>query len=416
MASENTQGPGVMGAYWQADSSIGTAAQTSTQFQVYPGRLYTFTTSSSAWTLADIHFVPPPGYMVYLGQAGWSMTPRNTCLTTNFNGNGGAWSIAFYIVPTDGSSWMLPGYSQAPRVSDVTWGVSLGTLSCGASAGTLRWRATSLTTALLDSSALNYACPSTNVLANTASYITGGPVSGSTATWYTPVSIPDVTALYHDANGNLKFVATNQVELYIARNSGTSTGYSIQVYPAGTQFEWANNDPTQSWTFNGTPNEQYVISDPDSPGDGANWAGRIQIVRTTLAAPNPSQVDTWTLALGTGGKTTLTQTNSDRILTIVSQTSGSTRSETCTTTDNTGKVALMEIKNYQGFVWGEELVSDVIDPSSMDTSGSALNLTTTYTYYSTNVGRWAEWEASIRDPARWLLGNVQLLQRFRPSG
>jgi RHS repeat-associated protein len=384
--AENTQGPGVMWANYTPDTAgIGTAVTSSNQFfQVYPGRLYTFLTASGAWNRADIHFSAPPGYTVYMGQYGWPMTARSTCLTPNFSGGTGSWQTNFYILPNDGVSWMAPGFARPPRISDTTWAISMGTLGCGASAGSLRWQSTSLNSALLDSSALNYACPTATVSAITSSYITGGPVGGSTPTWYTPLSIPDISATYYDANGNLKFVATNQAEFYISRNgTGANGGYTVQVYPGQTKFEWTGNNPANGWTFDpGVPYlDQYTVADPNSPG--GTWSGSIQITKLQDGGAG-SQMDVWTLTLA-DGTTTLTEAGGSRVTTIVS-TGTSPRTENYTVADVSKKVSFYESKTYQTYPWGEELVSTVVDPSSLDGSGSALNLTTSYTYYNTTWG------------------------------
>src|SRR5580658_4951303 len=126
--------------------------------KVTPGHLYYINFSCGAVNYADFLFNAPPGYTVYVGQNGYPLLPRKTIPTPNYGGGGNSpgYEVFFYVVPNDGAAWLSPGFALPPKVSDVRWAVSAGSLASGLSAGTLRWRSTTVAQTLLDAASLFY--------------------------------------------------------------------------------------------------------------------------------------------------------------------------------------------------------------------------------------------------------------------
>lgn len=365
---------------WQTNYlGLTTPAQSpNVMFQIYPGRLYTYSTGSAAWHAADVQFDVPPGYTIYMGPAYWSMTARTSFITQDYAGGSGTWLMNFYVLPSDGAARLAAGYCTPPHLGDVTWAISAGTLSCGASAGSLRWQSSTVAQSLLDASSLNFTTSAPTIDASSSTYLTDGPV-------------PDQVATYYYPDGTIKYIGTNQVQIYVSRNSGTDSGYTIQVYSAGIPFTWTSDDPTQAWNFSGSCTDSYTISNPDS-----SWDGRVQIARSDTSS---GQTDNWILAQS-GATSSLTQTSSLRVITLVSTPISGGRTETYTVADNTGAIALQKNRTYQNFNWGEELVSEVSDPGG-------LALTTTYTYYNTTWadGHYSKLQSVTNPDGSWVLYN-----------
>ncbi|HVW20932.1 MAG TPA: hypothetical protein VHC86_06920, partial [Opitutaceae bacterium] len=345
-----------------------TAVQSAPEvFKVSPGKLYTLSITSSAWHTADVQFNLPPGYAVYQGPHGSPMLPRTTFPTPDQGGGSATYAIDFYLQPNDGASRLAPGYARAPHVGDVSWAVSAGVLSNGTSAGTLRWNAGSVVEGLLDATALNYVKP-----------------------------VDDEAGLVTYPDGAVKLITTLQTEIYVHRNSGSNSGYTIQVYPAGTAYTDPGGDGTQDFTgFSHADLIEYQISDPDT-----TFSGRVQIKKTDQAS---GLVETWVLAQsGTAPNmtTTVTQTSSLRVITEVSVSGPGSgqRTETVTVADAGGTVATKKSRIYQSYPWGEELLSETADPDG-------LALTTTYDYYGTSAGdgHYSKLKSVKRADGSWVL-------------
>ena len=345
---------------------------------ITPGQIYYILFSCGAVYNADFQFNVPPGYSIHLGStATGGFLPSTSICSPNYGGGTGNFVVPFYVLPSDGAAWLSPGFSTAPHVSDVTWAISAGTLACGASAGSIRWQSTSVTEALLSTASLIYSAPLSTVNAASSSYLSNGPTTGTPPAYYYPLGIPDQIATYYDASGNLVYLGTDQVQMYVAPNSGGAPGYTVKVFQAGVGFNWASNNPALGWSFASACTAQYAVTDPDYPGDSAAWGGRVQITKMDTASGN---VDQWTLKVSgsTPITTTLIETTSLtplRVITLVSTAISGGRTEVYKVADGSGTVSFLENRTYQSFPWNEELVSKVDDPSG-------LALTTTYTYYS----------------------------------
>lgn len=305
--------------------------------QVIPGRVYSMWVSCASWNYADVQFNVPPGYTLYVVPINFGLTPKTTIRTDDYQGGTGTYMINFELRPND-EIGLAPGYSRPPTLHDLTWVISLGKLSSGQSAGGLRWRATSVDESLFDAFSLGYDDPGDNEV---------------------------ITYQYSD--GALKYVANNQVQIYIRRRSGTDAGYTIEAYSPYDTYSYPNNDPTQDWTFSESAFVTYDIHNPDS-----SWQGRVQITRTA-----DGRTDTWTLSVN-GGNTMLQETNSVQNVQLVSTANSPVSGETtevATVTDASSLVASKTTRIYQNFAWGEELIQKTDDPDG-------LALTTTYEYYT----------------------------------
>jgi len=326
---------------------------------ITPGQQYIFTTSCANWNGGDIQFNVPPGYTLYMGLPGYPCTPHTTIAIPNYNGGTGTFIFFFYVIPSDGASWLAPGYATAPRLGDITWAVSTGSLASGYFAGAIRLRSSSVAQSLLDSSSLLYAPTAATVTVTTQNY----------------VPPPDIIGTYYETdNATIKYVTTLQAQYYIRRQGGFATkngGYTIEVYSQGVQYSWPGGDPTQAWTFAGADNIEYTISNPDN-----SWQGDVQITKLDRAS---NTIQKWTLSQTSGASTTLTEVNALQIIKLVSTTIAGGRTETYNVWDNNNVPAISKNRTYQNFPWGEELTSEVDDPGN-------LAITTTYSYYNTTLG------------------------------
>ena len=301
----------------------------------------------------------PPGYTLYMGMPNYPLTPHTTIASSNSNPT---FAVFFYVLPNDGAAWLAPGFSVAPHVSDLTWAVSAGSLSDGLSAGAFRWRATSVSASyLLNRVNLIYTPTASNANVTTLNYVPPANMIGT---------------YYNSPGGYIQYVGTQQAQYYIRQATGNQTGYTIEVYGQGVTYCWPNGQ-NGAWTFGSAPNITYTISSPDG--------AKVQIAQYVASS---GITTTWTL-YQSNGTTTVNQTNSTnsnilQVINLVSTTTGSTRQENITIEDGNNNVAVFKQRNYQTFNWGEEMVSEIDDPTALDSNG--LNLTTTYTYYNTTQG------------------------------
>ncbi len=327
-----------------ADPTVAPVQSTPVMEQITPGRLYLLTISSPKLNSVDLQFNQPPGYQIFIANGGSApMTPHTTIAAGSFGGTSGSMTIYFYIAPNDRTNFLAPGYARAPRIADVTWAVSVGSLADGTTAGALRWQSTTVAQNLLDASSLNYVSPNASEI-------------------YT----------YSYSDGTIKYIGTNQVQIYVRRNSGTNSGYKIEVYDPTVSYSYPGGDPTQPWTFASADEKEYTISNPDS-----SWLGRVKINKLDRAS---GLNEDWILSQS-GGTTTVTQTSSLRVITETSTSGPGTgqRTAVITVADASSTVAVKRTRVYQTYPWGEELLTDTADPDG-------LALTTTYDYYNTTSG------------------------------
>src|SRR6185312_13997330 len=118
------------------------------------------------------------------------------------------------------------------------------------------------------------------------------------------------------------------------------------------------------WTFASTYTTLYQVF---------NQSGYVAITRLDQ---NSSYTEGWAL-LQSGGTTTLNKGDGLHVVTATSS-GTSPRTESVTVADSTSTAETKQ-RVYQTFPWGEELVSETLDPAG-------LALTTTYAYYNTTLG------------------------------
>src|SRR5665213_2081592 len=323
--------------------------------EVTPGKLYYIIFSSGAVNYADFQFNAPPGYTIYLASLYGAFSPHTTIVSPNYAGGIGNFIVRFYVLPNDGAKWLAPGYATPPKLGDVTWAVSAGTLTNGLSAGLLRWESPTVSPNLLDASSLQYV-----PTAPTIDPITYG--FGALA--------PGTILMSTYSDGTIKYIGTYEVQIYVSRNAGTNSGYIIKVYSPTIAVTLPSNPVSAPWTFASSDYIEYTISDPDSPS-----TGRIQLSHLDRGS---GLTDTWILSQS-GSIAKMTQSSSSLRMVTLTSSSGpgsGQRTEAETVTDGSGaNLALQKTRVYQTFPWGEELISDISDPSG-------LALTTTYNYYA----------------------------------
>jgi len=256
-----------IGPAWTNQLGLSTPAQSPSPnptFKIYPGRMYMLETGSNSWTWADVQFNVPPGYTMYLGSLYVPMNPRTSFLALS-DETSGTWQESFYVLPSDGAKWLAPGYSAGPRVDDVNWSISAGQLASGILAGSLNWRGTSITSALLSAQSLTFSSSAStiNLNSNWSSYFTSGPLQG----YLYPSSTPDQVAIYSAPDGSPKFISTNQIEISIVEITGG--GFYVSFYAPGTPIELTNNDPTQAWNFYNNWTASYLVNSANSPFSGS---------------------------------------------------------------------------------------------------------------------------------------------------
>jgi RHS repeat-associated protein len=302
-----------------------------------PGRTYTLHIGSANWRDADVHFNLPPGYSVLVGETNVTRVPKLTYRTADYNGGAGTYLVDFEIRPLDGANTLAPGYALPPTVGDVTWAISLGALPGSLSAGAIRWRSNAVSQELLDGSSLIFSDP-------VSQYV-------------------DVDR-YPD--GGVKYVGTPQVQILVTRNEGWALGYTIEVYRP-----WAITiDANGNYNRSETPFIRYEVSNPD-----ATWNNRVRIVRTQYDVS--TTVDTWILSQS-GANTTIEEEGGQRRIRTTSTPTADGRTETVVVENSSSQVATKVTRQYRGFVWGEEIVSETLNPDAVN--GPAL--TTQYEYYT----------------------------------
>ena len=304
--------------------------------RVYPGRLYTLAVgcgsgSSPAWTTADLHFNVPEGYVVYVGPYNMGRTP-STSIQMNSTTMGDTYYCNLEIRPKDGLDMLPAGYSRPPTLSAVTWGVSLGRVSGGGSAGALRWR---------------------------FSYLSADALNANNLIFADPINSEVLVVKYSD-NLAIRYIDALDCQVTVIRNSDVATGYTLNFY------NYYDN-PGSNLDFPGvTPYASYVISTPGLE----TYNNRVQIARTMSGS-----TDTWILAATSSGLT-LTETNSSRVLTTTSFANSPVvgqRTEVATVSEISSAAVLKTTRIYQSFPLQEELVKVIADPDG-------LALTTLYEY------------------------------------
>ena len=312
------------------------------RMHIYPGREYLLHVYSSDWTTADLHFDVPSGYTLYLGYADQGRTPATSFLASSST-MGLTYTVSFEVRPDDGGDHLSFGYALPPRVGDVTWAISAGTTTDGRSAGVLRWRDTVVSSDLLNSLSLVYVEPKSNEV-----------------------------LVERESNQAVKYISTAQGQIRIFRNTDPTTGYTLKVYTP-TAVPGTGRD------FTGyTPYITYTVS--------AASGGGVQISRLQ------DTTETWVLTT-----TTLTKTTGGRVTEYTSSpntpTTGQRQEDVKVYYDgDSAHPAVAKRKIYQAFDWGEELISETVDPIVDPMDPAHLDLTTTYTYYDSG---WADHGSSL---------------------
>jgi RHS repeat-associated protein len=254
-------------------------------------------------------------------------------------------------------------------VGSVNWSVSLGKLSDGRSAQTLSIREDFLSSAIYTPAALTYTPPLSGEID-----VVRGP-DGSIRQIKVPRALGDVIVISaHEY----------EVRFYDPANVGAKSG---GLYPVSGQ-------PFLTWRFKNP--------DPSS-------LSRLQLseieggVTTTVDYAWDAITNTWSLDEGAGARV------ESKTITYLTDTS---RVETTTVKDGSGRVVSKTARTLHTFPWGEEVLEVVVDPE-----GAALK--TVYSYYEdpASGGRYRKLKSVTMPSGAWekydydANGNLTLVMR-----
>ena len=310
-----------------------------------PNRHYQATLSADPWSYGEVKFSAPPGYSIWIND--------RPATTHRVLGNP---FLIFKIELRADSDGMLPaGMAQAPHVGDLVWAISAGRYSTGLSAGAVQWRASNLSSDLLNPTSLSYL----------------EPESAETATaWH--------------SDGALLELRTFQFLLYVRRNTTPGTGYDIEIYTPYVTRTGSGNGP---YSYDASPYRTYRVSNPN----GSTWNNQIKIEKID------STTEAWTVTQS-GANWTVVETNSLRTITRTS-TGSAPRIETIEIKDAANAVATKLRRTYQSFGWGqEEMIEETANPDA--TNGPAL--TTTYAYHTASGGGYGRLKSVTAPDGSWV--------------
>jgi RHS repeat-associated protein len=310
------------------------------QFSVAAGE-----TCSSHFNFYDI----PEGYKLEID--GVETTTIDKVSERGYGGNG-TWNVVVRE-ECDSCGSGPSGTPSGPDVGSVLWGVGLGNLSDGRSAGSLSIRQEQLTAASYTPDALVYTPPAfTNEVDLTQ--------NGNHRQVKAPESLADVVVI-------------------------SATEYEIRFYKAANV---GSKDANGLYTLTGSAFVTYNIKNPDPA-----TTTRFQISKTENGgAPEVSEytwdplIDLWTLSRSNGAR-------SETLL--VTYPTDTSRTETITVRE--GLIVLSKVaRTYHTYSFGEELFQVVVDPD-------AAALTTTYTYYEDpNEVRWHKIKSISYPDGSWI--------------
>lgn len=302
-------------------------------------------TCSSHFNFYDI----PEGYKLEID--GVETTTIDKVSERGYGGNG-TWTVVVREkcdICGSGPS----GTPSGPDVGSVLWGVGLGNLSDGRSAGGLSIRQDQLTAASYTPDALVYTPPKlTNEVDLTQ--------NGSHRQVKVPESLADIVVI-------------------------SATEYEIRFFKAA---DVGSKDGSGLYTLTGSPFVTYNIKNPDPA-----TTTRFQISKTENGgSPDVSEytwdplIDLWTLSRSNGAR-------SETLL--VTYPTDTSRTET-TTVREASQVISKAARTYHTYSFGEALFQEVVDPD-----GAAL--TTTYNYYEDpNEIRWHKLKSISYPDGSWM--------------
>lgn len=317
-----------------------------------PGRWYQLTIGSGSWKQGHVKFSAPPGYTIYLDDR---PTPERS--TDLYNGGGGTYLIYKIILRANDESSVLPaGVATMPSVGDIIWSISMGRYANGLPAGAVQWRASDLTSDLLNATSLIYNEPDS----------------------------PEIQVTHHSDGGILE-IETFQFILYVRRNDTPGTGYTIEIYHPYVQRTGSGDGP---YTYSESPYRKFIIS--NSTGSGVGSA--IQIEKQEFEGG--TKFITWEIRKNTN-QWSVKETNGARITRMVSSQTTAGREEIDTVEDSGGGIATKVKRIFKNYAWGqEELFKEIADPDG-------LALTTTYAYYTTPSASYGRLQSVTRPDGSW---------------
>ncbi len=327
------------------------------QFSVDAGE-----TCASHFNFYDI----PDGYKLEID--GVETTTIDKVSNRAYGGNG-SWNVVVRE-SCDSCGSGPSGTPAGPDLGSILWGVGLGNLSDGRSAGSLSIRESQLTATSYTPDALIYSPPGhTNEV--------------------------DIT---QNAGGNHRQIKAPESLADILVTS--STEYDIRFYRGS---DVGSKDASGLYILTGSPYVTYTIKNPDPAS-----LSRFQILKSESGGPAEVSEYTWDSLIDVW---TLNRNNGARIETkLISYPTDTSRTETIIVKE--GSQVLSKVsKTYHTYSFGEELVQKVVDPD-----GAAL--TTTYTYFEDpNEIRWHKIKSISYADGSWIKydydnnGNVSLILR-----
>ena len=295
-----------------------------------PNVPYTFSvdageTCSSHFNFYDI----PEGYKLEID--GVETTTIDKVSSRGYGGNGD-WTVVVRE-ECDPCGSGPSGTPSGPDVGSVLWGVGLGNLSDGRSAGSLAIREKQLTATSYTPDALVY----------------------------TPPGHTDEVDVTQNVNGNHRQIKVPESLADILVMSATE--YEIRFYKAA---DVGSKDGSGLYSLTGSPYVTYTITNPN-PATTTS----LRISKSENGGPADVSEYTWDPVIDSW---TLSRSNGARIETkVVSYPTETSRTETFTVREG-AQVISRVATTYYTYSFGEELVQEVVDPD-----GAAL--TTAYTYY-----------------------------------
>ena len=319
-------------------------------------------TCSSHFNFYDI----PEGYKLEID--GVETTTIDKVSERGYGGNG-TWTVVVRE-KCDSCGSGPSGTPSGPDLGSVLWGVGLGNLSDGRSAGSLSIREEQLT-------AISYS---------------------PDALIYTPPGHTNEVDITQNASGNHRQIKVPESLADILVTSATE--YNIRFYKAA---DVGSKDGSGLYSLTGSPFVIYTIKNPDPA-----TTTRLQISKSENGGPADVSeytwdplIDLWTLSRSNGAR------SETLLITYPTDTS---RTETITVRE--GLLVLSKVaRTYHTYSFGEELFQEVVDPD-----GAAL--TTTYSYYEDpNEIRWHKVKSISYPDGSWVKydydnnGNLALVLR-----
>ena len=209
---------------------------------------------------------------------------------------------------------------------------------------------------------------------------------------YTPAALRFFTApsvqVLHSGAGALRQFVTSQIMVDVV--VANATNYSMSFY---TLANAGSPDGSGLYVPTGSPYTVISVSNPDA---SLSIFNRLRITNVTDSNTNVmdfaynSSLNQWSLSTG-GGLRQEAHTSTWDV-------SNTLRTETVTITNNSSQLAYKEINTYYLYPWGQEKLTNVVDPS-----GAAL--TSTWAYYTnaaTDGGNYRQLKLEVNANGHWV--------------